>query len=96
MCAGALAFGSLAACAFSSCAGVLAFGSLTARAFSSCAGVFAGAQLVVGSLFVPAVLLVLVGALAGFLGRGLDCGAVTEPELADLVGLDRPGLDALR
>ncbi len=35
-------------------------------------------------------------ALAGFLGRGLDCGAVTEAELADLVGLDRPGLDALR
>jgi citrate lyase beta subunit len=35
-------------------------------------------------------------ALAGFLGRGLDCGAVTEPELAELVGLDRPRLDALR
>jgi UDP-GlcNAc:undecaprenyl-phosphate GlcNAc-1-phosphate transferase len=31
------------------------------------AALFAGAQLVVGSLFVPAVLLVLVGALAGFL-----------------------------
>ena len=35
-------------------------------------------------------------ALAGFLARGLDCGAVTEPELAELTGLDRPGLDALR
>lgn len=34
--------------------------------------------------------------LAGFLGRGLDCGAVSEAELAELVGLDRPGLDALR
>jgi citrate lyase beta subunit len=34
-------------------------------------------------------------ALAGFLGRGLDCGAVTEEELAGLAGLDRPGLDAL-
>jgi citrate lyase beta subunit len=35
-------------------------------------------------------------ALAGFLARGLDCGAVTEPELAALAGLDRAGLDALR
>jgi citrate lyase beta subunit len=35
-------------------------------------------------------------ALAGFLARGLDCGAVTEPELATLTGLDRAGLDALR
>ncbi len=35
-------------------------------------------------------------ALAGFLARGLDCGAVTEPELEELTGLDRPGLDALR
>ena len=35
-------------------------------------------------------------ALAGFLARGLDCGAVTEPEVAALTGLDRPGLDALR
>jgi hypothetical protein len=35
-------------------------------------------------------------ALAGFLARGLDCGAVTEPELTALTGLDRPGLDALR
>jgi citrate lyase beta subunit len=34
-------------------------------------------------------------ALAGFLGRGLDCGAVTEPELTGLTGLDRAGLDAL-
>jgi citrate lyase beta subunit len=35
-------------------------------------------------------------ALAGFLARGLDCGAVTEPELTTLTGLDRAGLDALR
>jgi citrate lyase beta subunit len=35
-------------------------------------------------------------ALAGFLARGLDCGAVTEPELGELTGLDRAGLDALR
>jgi citrate lyase beta subunit len=35
-------------------------------------------------------------ALAGFLARGLDCGAVTEAELAALTGLDRAGLDALR
>jgi citrate lyase beta subunit len=34
-------------------------------------------------------------ALAGFLGRGLDCGAVTETELTGLTGLDRAGLDAL-
>jgi citrate lyase beta subunit len=34
-------------------------------------------------------------ALAGFLRRGLDCGAVTEPELAGLTGLDRAGLEAL-
>ncbi len=34
-------------------------------------------------------------ALAGFLRRGLDCGAVTEPELVSLTGLDRSGLDAL-
>jgi citrate lyase beta subunit len=34
-------------------------------------------------------------ALAGFLARGLDCGAVTGAELAELTGLDRPGLDAL-
>ena len=30
-----------------------------------------------------------VRALAGFLARGLDCGALTEPELAALTGLDR-------
>jgi citrate lyase beta subunit len=35
-------------------------------------------------------------ALAGFLARGLDCGAVSEAELAELTGLDRAGLDALR
>ena len=35
-------------------------------------------------------------ALAGFLARALDCGAVTEPELQALTGLDRAGLDALR
>ncbi len=35
-------------------------------------------------------------ALAGFLARALDCGAVTEPELLALTGLDRLGLDALR
>ena len=34
-------------------------------------------------------------ALAGYLGRGLDCGAITEPELAALTGLDRAGLDEL-
>jgi len=34
-------------------------------------------------------------ALAGFLARGLDCGAITEQELAGLAGLDRAGLDAL-
>ena len=34
-------------------------------------------------------------ALAGFLARGLDCGAVTEPELAELTDLDRAGLDTL-
>jgi len=34
-------------------------------------------------------------ALAGFLGRGLDCGAVTEAELTGLTGLDRAGLEAL-
>jgi len=34
-------------------------------------------------------------ALAGFLARGLDCGAVTGAELAELTGLDRPGLDTL-
>jgi citrate lyase beta subunit len=34
-------------------------------------------------------------ALAGFLCRGLDCGAITEEELPGLAGLDRAGLDAL-
>jgi citrate lyase beta subunit len=34
-------------------------------------------------------------ALAGYLARGLDCGAITEPELAALTGLDRAGLDEL-
>ncbi len=34
-------------------------------------------------------------ALAGYLARGLDCGAITEPELADLTGLDRAGLETL-
>jgi citrate lyase beta subunit len=33
--------------------------------------------------------------LAGFLARGLDCGAVTEAELTELTGLGRPDLDAL-
>jgi citrate lyase beta subunit len=35
-------------------------------------------------------------ALAGFLGRGLDCGAVSAAELADLAGLDAAALAALR
>ena len=34
-------------------------------------------------------------ALAGFLRRGLDCGAVTEPELTGLTGLDRADLEGL-
>ena len=34
-------------------------------------------------------------ALAGFLARGLDCGAVTEPELTAVTGLGRADLDAL-
>jgi citrate lyase beta subunit len=34
-------------------------------------------------------------ALAGFLTRGLDCGAISDQEVADLAGLDRAGLDAL-
>jgi citrate lyase beta subunit len=37
-----------------------------------------------------------VRALSGYLARGLDCGAVSGPELAELTGLDRAGLDALR
>jgi hypothetical protein len=32
-------------------------------------------------------------ALAGFLARALDCGAMSEAELADLTGLDRAGLE---
>ncbi len=35
-------------------------------------------------------------ALAGFLARGLDCGAVSGAELTELTGLGRPDLDALR
>ena len=35
-------------------------------------------------------------ALAGYLIRGLDCGAITQAEVAALAGLDRPGLEALR
>jgi hypothetical protein len=35
-------------------------------------------------------------ALAGYLARGLDCGAVSAAEVAALAGLDRAGLDALR
>ncbi len=34
-------------------------------------------------------------ALAGYLVRGLDCGATEQQELADLTGLDRMRLDAL-
>ena len=34
-------------------------------------------------------------ALAGYLTRGLDCGAVSQREVTDLTGLDRPGIDAL-
>ncbi len=34
-------------------------------------------------------------ALAGYLTRGLDCGAVSQHEVTDLTGLDRPGIDAL-
>jgi hypothetical protein len=35
-------------------------------------------------------------ALAAYLVRGLDCGAVSPQEVAEMAGLDRPGLDALR
>lgn len=35
-------------------------------------------------------------ALAGYLGRALDCGAATEDEIAALAGLDRAAIDALR
>jgi citrate lyase beta subunit len=34
-------------------------------------------------------------ALAGFLCRGLDCGAFSEAELVDLTGLDQAGLETL-
>jgi citrate lyase beta subunit len=34
-------------------------------------------------------------ALAGFVARGLDCGALTEPEVQALTGLDRAAVDAL-
>jgi citrate lyase beta subunit len=33
-------------------------------------------------------------ALAGFMARGLDCGALTEAEVADRTGLDRTAVDA--
>ena len=35
-------------------------------------------------------------ALAGYLARALDCGAASPPEVAELTGLDRAGMDALR
>jgi len=35
-------------------------------------------------------------ALAWFLGRGVDCGALTEAEVREATGLDRTGLDAVR
>jgi citrate lyase beta subunit len=35
-------------------------------------------------------------ALAGYLARGLDCGAIAQQEIAELAGLDRARLDALR
>jgi citrate lyase beta subunit len=35
-------------------------------------------------------------ALAGYLTRGLDCGAISAAEVATLSGLDRPALEALR
>jgi citrate lyase beta subunit len=34
-------------------------------------------------------------ALAGYLRRGLDCGAICEQEVSEMAGLDRAGLDAL-
>jgi citrate lyase beta subunit len=45
-----------------------------------------------GTLEEPATL----RALAGYLTRGLDCGAVSAAEVHDLTGLDRAALDALR
>jgi len=35
-------------------------------------------------------------ALAGYLARGLDCGAISQREVAEIAGLDRTGLDGLR
>lgn len=35
-------------------------------------------------------------AMAWFLGRGVDCGALTEDEVRDACGLDRAGLDVVR
>ena len=35
-------------------------------------------------------------AMAWFLGRGVDCGALTEAEVRAATGLDRSGLDAVR
>ena len=35
-------------------------------------------------------------ALAGYLARGLDCGAIAQQEIVELAGLDRARLDALR
>jgi hypothetical protein len=35
-------------------------------------------------------------ALAGYLGRALDCGAVTEEEIVALAGLDRATIEAMR
>lgn len=35
-------------------------------------------------------------ALADYLSRGLDCGAISDQEVAELTGLDHSGLDALR
>lgn len=35
-------------------------------------------------------------AMAWFLGRGVDCGALTEAEVRTATGLDRAGLDAVR
>ena len=31
-------------------------------------------------------------ALAGFVARGLDCGALTEPEVLERTGLDRAAI----
>jgi hypothetical protein len=34
--------------------------------------------------------------MAWFLGRGVDCGALTEAEVRTATGLDRDGLDRVR